>query len=88
MRELAHIRWRIENNGFKELKKQTNCDHVYIHDAHAFEALMLMVFIGWDLLVLFGLEEIKEEYKHVKRTLDFLSGLLLMWFYMEYQGSS
>jgi len=26
---LGHIRWRIENNGFKQLSAQTNCDHVY-----------------------------------------------------------
>jgi hypothetical protein len=45
MRELGHIRWRIENNGFKALDAQTNCDHVYTHDAHTFEALMLMLFI-------------------------------------------
>jgi len=34
LRELGHIRWRIENNGFKQLDEQTNCDHVYTHDAH------------------------------------------------------
>ena len=52
LRELGHIRWRIENNGFKQLNAQTNCDHVYTHDEHSFEALMLLIFIGWNLLLL------------------------------------
>jgi len=45
MREGGHIRWTIENNGFKALDDQTNCDHVYTHNPHAFLALMLMIFI-------------------------------------------
>ena len=88
MRELGHIRWRIENNGFKALDEQTNCDHVYTHDAHTFLALMLMLFIGWNLLLLFDLEDVKKGYEHVKWTLDFLSQLLLMWFYMKYHALS
>jgi hypothetical protein len=88
MRELGHIRWRIENNGFKALDAQTNCDHVYTHDAHTFEALMLILFIGWNLLLLFDLEDVRKGYEHAKWTLDFLSQLLLMWFYVEYHASS
>jgi hypothetical protein len=92
MRELGHIRWHIENNGFKQLDEQTNCDHVYTHDAHTFEALMLSMFIGWNLLLLFNLEDVRKGYEYVKWTLDFLSELLKMSFYMEcqmeYQASS
>ncbi len=84
LRELAHIRWHIENNGFKQLDEQTNCDHVYTHDAHTFLALMLLIFIGWDLLLLFNLEEIREGYEHMKWTLDFLSELLKTSFHVEY----
>ena len=88
MRELGHIRWRIENNGFKALDEQTNCDHVYTHDTHTFAALMLMLFIGWNLLLLFDLEDIRKGYEQAKWTLDFLSQLLLMWFYVEYHQES
>lgn len=87
LRELAHIRWRIENNGFKQLNAQTNCDHVYTHDGHCFEALMLLIFIFWNLLLLFNLEDIRSEYTEVKWTLDFLSMLLLLSFLMSYQAS-
>ena len=85
LRELGHLRWRIENNGFKQLNAQTNCDHVYTHYEHAFEALMLSIFIGWNLLLLFNLEDIREGYEEVKWTLYFLSELFLLSFYMGYQ---
>ena len=88
LRELGHIRWRIENNGFKHLDEQTNCDHVYTHDEHTFEALMLLIFIGWNLLLLFNLLDIKDEYAEARWTLDFLSVLLLLSFYMKYQALS
>lgn len=87
LRELGHIRWRIENNGFKQFDEQTNCDHVYTHDAHTFEVLMLTLFIGWNLLLLFNLEDVKKGYEYAKWTLDFLSELLLMWFYVEYHAA-
>ena len=87
MRELGHIRWYIENNGFKQLDEQTNCDHVYTHNEHAFEALMLMLFIGWNLFLLFNLEDIRGEYEHVKWTLDFTSELLKSSFDRQYEAS-
>ena len=85
LRELGHIRWRIENNGFKQLNAQTNCDHVYTHDGHSFESLMLLIFIAWNLLLLFNLEDIRKEYKEAKWTLCYLSELLLLSFWTEYQ---
>jgi hypothetical protein len=88
MREGGHIRWRIENNGFKALDEQTNCDHVYTHDFHTFLALMLMIFIGWNLFLLFDLEDIRKAYEYVKWSLDFLSELLKTDFCIEYQALS
>lgn len=88
LRELGHIRWRIENNGFKQLTAQTNCDHLYTHDEHCFEALMLLIFIFWNLLLLFNLEDISGEYTGVKWTLYFLSELLLLSFWTNYQSLS
>lgn len=86
LRELGHIRWQIENNGFKQLNAQTNCDHVYTHDGHTFEAFMLMIFIGWNLFLLFNIERsIRFGYKGVKWTLYFLSDLLLLNFCVKYQ---
>lgn len=81
LRELSHLRWSIENNGFKQLNAQTNCDHVYTHDGHSFLALMLLIFIFWNLLLLFNLEDIRGGYKGAKWTNDFLSMLLLVAFF-------
>jgi len=79
MRELGHIKWRIENNGFRQLNAQTNCDHVYTHNENVFDALMLIFFIGWNLWQLFLLtidqDQIREEWGKVKLTFGFFSFL-------------
>jgi len=49
--------------------------------------LMLMLFIGWNLLLLFNLEDVRKGYEYAKWTLDFLSELMLMWFYGEYHAA-
>jgi hypothetical protein len=46
LREIAHLRWRIETNGFKELNEQLGSKRAYIKDARAKQALMLMGFLG------------------------------------------
>lgn len=53
LREMAHLRWRIENNAFKELSEQLGSKRAYIKDAHAKQALMLMGFLGMTLLEAF-----------------------------------
>ena len=89
LRELGHIRWEIENNGFKQLNSQTNCDHVYTHLSHSFLALMLILFIGWNLFALFSLSEnLTEDYEGVKITYGFISELLKISFFTEYADSS
>lgn len=82
MRELGHLRWRIENNGFRQLNAQTNCDHVYTHNENAFLALMLIFFIGWNLWQLFLLtideNDLRKEWGKVKLTFNFFSFLALI----------
>jgi len=53
MRELAHWRWDIENNGFKSLNNLVHTKHLYAHDLHAAEAMTLILFIAGNLLQLF-----------------------------------
>lgn len=55
LREIAHLRWRIETNAFKELNEQMGSKRAYIKDAHAKQALMLMGFLGMTLLQSFAL---------------------------------
>ena len=89
MRELAHVRWKGENNGFRQLNQQSNCDHVYMHDRNGFEALLLILFIGWALLQLFNLIRrpyLWPIYRGVKWTYDFVVFQLLISFFQVYGG--
>lgn len=61
MRELAHWRWDIENNGFKSLNNLVHTKHLYAHDLHAAEAMILILFIAGNLLHLFLAQTTPEE---------------------------
>ena len=54
MRELAHRRWEIENNGFRALNDAMNSKHVWTrgkNSAAIFETLMLMMVLSFMLVV-------------------------------------
>ncbi|MGH7430120.1 MAG: hypothetical protein ACREJ4_17435, partial [Candidatus Methylomirabilaceae bacterium] len=54
MRELAHRRWTIENQGFRALNDAMNSKHVWTrgkNSADIFEALMLMMILSFLLVV-------------------------------------
>lgn len=55
LREMAHNRWTIENNQFKELNFQTGSKNGYIKDPRAKEVLLRMWFLGLALLKAFRL---------------------------------
>jgi len=46
MRELAHRRWRIENNVFKRLNALVGSKRCQTHDGHVKESLLLIWFLG------------------------------------------
>lgn len=54
MRELAHLRWSIENHAFKALNEHVNSKHVWVRGeqaAQAFETLMLILFLSFTLVL-------------------------------------
>lgn len=56
MRELAHLRWTIENHGFRALNDAMNSKHVWTRGKNSeeiFEALMLMMLLSFLLVVAF-----------------------------------
>ena len=55
LRELAHARWAIENNGFKHLNAAVGSKKAYLKDAAAKEALLLLWGIGLALQAAFRL---------------------------------
>ncbi len=50
MRELAHWRWDTENDGFKALNQHVHTKRIYSHDSHASEAILLILFLIFNLL--------------------------------------
>ncbi len=59
VRELAHWRWDVENHGFKSLNQtvvtngRSAAKRIYSHDPTASEAILLILFIVFNLLGLF-----------------------------------
>lgn len=54
MRELAHLRWSIENHAFRALNAAVNSKHVWARGKQAaltFEVLMLMMFLAFTLVL-------------------------------------
>jgi hypothetical protein len=80
MRELAHWRWDIENNGFKMLNALVHTKHLYAHSPHAAQAVLLILLMAGNLLQLFlthlSPEEIEARFGKVKDTRRFLQGEL------------
>lgn len=75
MRELAHIHWDIEVNGFKELNQKMHTKHLYSHNYNAWQAVLLILFITFNILEEFihqFEEKIFRLYPGIKRTRLFL----------------
>jgi hypothetical protein len=56
LRELAHQRWSVENQGFKMLNEQLNSKHVWTRGKkfrETFEALILLMFLAFALVKAF-----------------------------------
>ena len=53
VRELAHWRWDVENHGFKSLNQTVVTKRIYSHDPTASEAILLILFVVFNLLSLF-----------------------------------
>ena len=82
MRELGHRRWSIENNGFKELNEQCNTKRIFSHQETAQCAVILILFIAFNLFNLFTAEidyerDIRPVYGGVTLTKNFFVMLLL-----------
>jgi len=53
MRELAHWRWDTENDGFKALNQHVHTKHIYSHDSHASQVILLILFVVFNLLSIY-----------------------------------
>ncbi len=85
MRELAHLRWSIENPGFRALNEAMNSKHIWTRGgrgAEEFEALMLMMLLSFLLVVAFhaelGEDKLFRKYRLRRLTLKQLAEYRLM----------
>jgi len=62
--EIAHGRWKIENNGFNELVNYWHADHVYRHDSVAIETFCLLTMLAYILFHAFIGLNLKPEIRH------------------------
>lgn len=77
MRELAHTRWRIENEVFKRLNSLVKSKRVYTHSSHTLSVLLLLWLIGLTLLEMFldGIDA--SEYRRLFGKVRLTFGLIL-----------
>ncbi len=72
MRELAHLRWQIENNVFRRLNGLVNSKRCWTHDSHVRESLLLIWFVGFALFGYYlleeGLKNLSTKFKGMKNT--------------------
>lgn len=64
MRELGHLRWQIENNGFRALNDLVHSKRVWTRGeqkAEMFPVLLLLMFLGFDLMSSFEAELTMED---------------------------
>ena len=80
LRELGHLRWSIENNGFKLFNSLSSSKHGYVKDEAASLRLVFILAIGFNSLLLFLHEkwnEIEKHWRKAKMTLRHLARHLL-----------
>jgi len=60
MKEIGQLRWRIENKAFKKANEQFALKHAFINDEHGWEAMTLILFIGFNLFEMVKTQLIEE----------------------------
>ena len=51
--KIMHLRWNIENCGFRTLKQRYNINHIYIGELNAINYIVQMIFLVFNLLELY-----------------------------------
>jgi hypothetical protein len=60
MKEAGQLRWRVENNAFKKGNEQFALKHAFIDDEHGWEAMTLILFVGFNLFEILKTQFIEE----------------------------
>lgn len=77
---IGHGRWSIENQGFNELVRDWHADHVYHLDTNATTAILLLIFLAYNLFHVWRERGIKPDLRD-KHTTDYFANQLFADFY-------
>lgn len=59
--KIMHLRWNIENCGFRAIKQRYNLEHIYIGDINSINYIVQMIFLVFNLLELYMKMRLKEK---------------------------
>ncbi len=62
--DIAHKRWKIENEGFNELVNSWHANHVYRHDGGGIEAFWLLIMLAYTLFHAFISRNLQPEIRY------------------------
>ena len=62
--KIMHIRWHIENNGFRKLKQQYNLEHIFIGEFNAINYIVQMILLVSNLVELYFKIRLKQNIKY------------------------
>ena len=57
---IMHLRWNIENNGFRTLKQRYNLEHIFVGEINAINYMVQIIFLAFNLLELYMKIRLKE----------------------------
>lgn len=77
---IGHGRWSIENQGFNELVRHWHADHVYHLDTNAATAILLLIFLAYNLFHVWLERGLKPALRN-KYNADYFARLLFADFY-------
>lgn len=77
---IGHGRWDIENQGFNELVNQWHADHIYHHDTNAIIAILLLLFLAYNLFHVWVSRALKPQLRE-KHTAMYFAKLITAEFY-------
>lgn len=77
---LAHGRWKIENNGFNELVNYWHADHIYKHNPVSIETFLLLTMLAYVIFHIFICRNLKTEIR-AKYTKLHLAKMIMSEFY-------
>jgi len=78
---IGHRRWDIENQGFNELVNQWHADHIYHHDINAIIAILLLLFLAYNLFHVWVSRALKPQLREKHTAMHFAKLITAEFYY-------